>query len=209
MTKKRKYSLLNWGILVLLYLCFLIWHGAFEGPLTPKEIDQYVLKLKALKSDADTATLRTFLEKDNGRPIIMVNSLKMRDQVQADHDNSTDVDATLARYQSHVFSYLIRHGSYPIYVGEAVGKSMAHWGVEGAEEWSRAALVRYRSLRTFMNMIIQEEFHEAHEYKIASIEKTIAYPTNIRLFVGGLGLIVFLVLGIIGLVLQLVINARF
>ena len=50
------------------------------------------------------------------------------------------------------------------------------------ENWSRAALMRYRSRRTLMEIIANQEQGEAHKFKLAAIEKTIAFPIETFLY---------------------------
>ena len=42
MAKQKKLTLLNWAIASILMMLFLIWHGAFEGPLTSTEVELYL-----------------------------------------------------------------------------------------------------------------------------------------------------------------------
>ncbi len=211
MKKLSVLSLTNWGVFTLLYILFLGWHGAFEGPLSPEEIDFYVRKIQEVSPEKDLSFLREALLKDTGKPIVMVNAINMRDRplpIEGETVGNTS-EEVLNTYSKFVIGFLIRRGSYPLYVGTAAGPAASTWGIDNAEEWSSAALVRYRSLRTLLELATNAKFHELHDFKISAIEKTIAYPTQAKLHPGGLPVLVFFILLSIALTAQLVISTRF
>jgi hypothetical protein len=61
-------------------------------------------------------------------------------------------------------------------VGKSVADSLDLLGIEGAEAWSDGVIMRYRSRRTLIDIIGQPEFYARHDFKLAGLEKTIAYP---------------------------------
>ena len=79
MNKRRKISLVSWGIAAVVYLLFSLWHGAFEGPRSEEEIKGYAKKYAELHPDADLVQFRALLENDNGKAVIMVNAIKLYD----------------------------------------------------------------------------------------------------------------------------------
>ncbi len=205
---KKKLTIINWSVVLILYLLFSIWHGAFEGPLTPAEIDVFVDKYQTLNPEKDTKRIRALMESDDGEPKYMVNAIKLYDTPQLINgkkvgDTSAEI---LDTYTQHVFSFLLRHGSYPIYSGNAVFDAVERWGVTNADEWSSGAIVRYRSMRVMMKMSTDSSFRQFHDYKIAAMEKTIAFPTTAMLNLGSLSLIMAFVFIIFGLIAQLIIN---
>ena len=172
MTKQKKLTLVNWSITIVLMLLFLIWHGAFEGPVTSAEIEYFVERYQAQHPEADTTQLRQFLEEDDGKPIVMVNVIKLYGTPIEVNGQSFGVtsEETLSEYTSFVLPYLINRGSYPIYSGNAVLNTMEVWGIENAEEWSSGALMRYRSRRVMMQMVTDPLFDQFHDAKIAAID---------------------------------------
>ena len=207
MTKQKKLTLLNWSITIVLMLLFLIWHGAFEGPVTSAEIEYFVERYQAQHPEADTTQLRQFLEEDDGKPIVMVNVIKLYGTPIEVNGQSFGVtsEETLSEYTSFVLPYLINRGSYPIYSGNAVLNTMEVWGIENAEEWSSGALMRYRSRRVMMQMVTDPLFDQFHDAKIAAIEKTISYPVTTVVSIGNLDLTVGLALLSLALGIQLLI----
>lgn len=207
MTKQKKLTLVNWSITIVLMLLFLIWHGAFEGPVTSAEIEYFVERYQAQHPEADTTQLRQFLEEDDGKPIVMVNVIKLYGTPIEVNGQSFGVtsEETLSEYTSFVLPYLINRGSYPIYSGNAVLNTMEVWGIENAEEWSSGALMRYRSRRVMMQMVTDPLFDQFHDAKIAAIEKTISYPVTTVVSIGNLDLTVGLALLSLALGIQLLI----
>lgn len=208
MSRQKTLTLLNWGLVAILMLLFLIWHGAFEGPVTPDEIEFYVKRYQEQYPDNDTATLRRFLEEDDGKPIVMVNVIKLYDtpiEVKGQNFGSTSQEA-LSEYTSFVLPYLIKRGSYPMYSGDAVLETLEVWGIENAEEWSGGALMRYRSRKVMIEMATEPIFAQFHDAKIAAMEKTFAFPATTVLSTGNLALTVGLALLSLALAMQLLIN---
>ena len=154
MTKQKKLSLLSWSIASILMLLFLFWHGAFEGPLTSDEIEHYKERYHEQHPEADSSNLRRFLEADDGKPIVMVNAIKLYEapiEINGKSFGDSSEEA-LSEYMSFVLPYLIKRGSYPIYNGIAVFDAMEKWGIENAEEWSIGALMHYHSRRVMIEM---------------------------------------------------------
>jgi hypothetical protein len=80
--------------------------------------------------------------------------------------------------------------------------------VDDKGEWSEAVVVRYRNLRTMMELATSQEFNENLAFKHAALEKTIIYPTEKRLMPGGLEYLIFFILLSGGLATQLVLNSK-
>lgn len=210
MQTKKKMSIINWSAFTAIFLLFLLWHGAFEGPLKPNEIDNFIEAFTQKNPDTDTEKLRRFMEEDNGRPVIMVNAIKNYETPIVVNGKSfgTDSAEALAEYTGFVFPYLIKRGSYPLYSGTAAFNALERWGIDNADEWTSGALVRYRSRRVMLEMAADPVFDQFHDAKIAAIEKTFAYPTTTDISMGNLSLTVFFILLSLALGMQLMINRK-
>ena len=117
-----------------------------------------------------------------------------------DADGQTLVDL----YMQHMLPALLSRASHPILVGKAVADSLDLLGIEGAEAWSGGAVMRFRSRRTFTDIIDNPEFYARHQFKLAGLEKTIAYPIEPRIYVGD----VRLLLGLLMLAITALLDAR-
>lgn len=170
---------LIWGIPATLYLLFFAWYTNLGGPLTPEEIAFYMQRVEARDPTPERlALLREFMESDSGDDLYMVNLLDMREvpvrvgEVGPD-ESSADV---MNRYMEHMIPELFSRACHPVIVGPAVAATMDVVGIEGAEDWTMAAIFRYRSRRDLLDIATDPAFQGKHIYKIAALEKTIAYP---------------------------------
>ena len=103
-------------------------------------------------------------------------------------------------YVEHIFPALFARASHPVIAGDAIFTAMDIVGIEGAESWDSAGLVRYRSKRDLLEIASNPAFGEKHDYKVAALEKTIAFPITTRMNLGDPRLILGL-LTIIGVLL--------
>lgn len=210
MKKSTKKSIITWSVLAIVFILFLAWNGAFDKPLSENEIDEYIKKFSELNPDANSERLREYMEADDGKPVIMVNAIKLYDTpqpidgVQA-YETSQEA---LNDYMSFVLPYLLKRGSYPIFSGASLYDSLEVWGIENAEEWTSAALMRYKSRRVMMEMSTDSAFDEFHDSKIAAIEKTVVFPVSSDIHLFDPAIIVGAALIIIGLISQLIIYRK-
>lgn len=192
----------HWGVLALLWLMFIGWYTSFSGPLTPEEIDVYVARMQAAGQPAErVAELRAFLESDTGDDFVMVNAIAL-DPAPVDVPGmapGSSAEAILGRYMDYMWPALLRRACHPVLMGRAAAASLDVFGIEGAERWSQAGLMRYRSRRDMMDVATNPAFREAHAYKVASMEKTIAFPIDPWLQLGDPRLVLLLLLALAGL----------
>ena len=102
----------------------------------------------------------------------------------------------------HMYSQLIKRACHPIFAGYVIHPSMDIVGIEGAEIWDQAALMRYKSRRAFMEVVTHPNMLSKHDFKVAALEKTIAYPVETALYLSDPRLLLALILIILGLFLQ-------
>jgi hypothetical protein len=193
MSKRAK----TWLLAAILYAAFFYWYTDFGGPLSDEEVDAFVSTMEARDTDpALVASLERFFRNDTGRQFLMVNAIDM-------NDNPPDVegaapgenaDQLMDRYLEHMFPELLKRASHPVIVGEAVHTALDTLGIEGAEQWTDAAMFRYRSRRSFMEIIVNPEFSGKHDFKHAALDKTLAYPIETSLYLGDLRLLLGLFL---------------
>ncbi len=173
--------LLLWVVPAFVYLLFTSWYTSFGGPVTEEEIDGYLAAFAAAgRPPESTAVLRGFLEKDDGRQFLMLNLIDLNEQPEPQPDTSLPVTAQayIGHYMEHMYPALFARASHPIFAGLAQHQSMDIVGIEGAEHWEQAALMRYRSRRDLADIVTNPAFSERHDYKVAALEKTIAFPVG-------------------------------
>ncbi len=180
---------LLWGFSGLLYLIFISWYTDFGGPLTEDEIAMYMERLEGDGSVTESASgnnIERFLREDTGRQFFMANFLDLKqnppDVPGAEPGESAE--QLMGRYMAYMWPALLSRASHPIIGGNAINSAMDLEGIEGAEHWDSAALMRYRSRRTLMDIVTDPEMGPSHKYKIAALEKTIAFPIETQINLG-------------------------
>ena len=190
-----------WLILAILYGAFFYWYTSFGGPLTPEEVDRYVaLMERGNWSPEDITVVREFLGADTGDDFVMVNVIEFNDQparIEGAPRGATASDL-MNLYMEHMWPALLARACHPVLVGQAASLALDIWGLDGAERWSEAGLIRYRSRRDLIQIALNPEFAGRHEFKLGAIAKTVAFPIDPWFQLGDPRLVlalVFLVLG--------------
>jgi hypothetical protein len=205
MTSRQKL----WLGSALLYALFLSWYTDFGGPLTEAEIQAFIAKTQDQDlggAPSVRGALLDFLRNDTGGQFLMFNAVDLAknpppmEGAPPDADGQTLIDL----YMEHMIPALLSRASHPVVVGKSVADSLDLLGIEGAESWSDGAIMRYRSRRTLIDIIGNPEFYERHDFKLAGLEKTIAYPIEPRIYLGDLRLL----LGLLILAVTALLDAR-
>ena len=193
-----------WLAPVLLYLIFFSWYTNLKGPLSSEEINHFVDILEANGSTPDRIVeIKRFMEEDDGKHFYMMNLLDLTDNPP--ELPATGLDASAEELMTHYMEYmspaLFSRACHPAFFGRVVADALDLSGIENAESWDQAALYRYRSRRDMIAIATNPKFLERHDYKIASLEKTIASPVKPLFFLGDLrftlGLILFSLVSIV------------
>jgi hypothetical protein len=196
MNKRR----LMWMFSGVLYLLFCAWYTDLGGALTETEIAEISTKLKQNGlSDERIARLQVFLRNDSGRQFLMLNAIDYNENPPdvAGASPGESAPQLMDRYMEHMFRELLLRACHPVIMGPAVFGAVDLVGMEQlgtASEWDMGAFMRYRSRRSFAEIITNPATLERHEFKIAALDKTIAYPVETQLYLGDLRLIVGLLL---------------
>ncbi len=168
-------------LLVVAYIAFWLWYTPLKGPLEPAEVEQYMEFFVDRGSDAESQhRLRHFLESDTGDDFIMFNVIELREppsQIEGVEptDNAQDV---LANYMEYMWPALLRRACHPVLMGTASADALDTWGVEATPKWSQGAAMRYRSRRDMMEITTNPAFQGRHDFKLAAMLKTVAFPTD-------------------------------
>ena len=200
-----------WISLLVIYSSFFIWYTDLGGKLTDDEIEYYANKFEsnALKDGRVLEPrikelLQKFMEEDSGKQFVMVNVIDMSENPTFPDGTVSDEssDVLMNEYMEHMYVELLKRASHPVYFGNAVNGSMDIVGIENAEVWERAILVRYKSRRSFLEIVTHPDMNSKHKYKIAALEKTIAFPVENQFYLGDPRLLLGFILLIIGLLLS-------
>lgn len=211
----------TWLILGAVYIGFFFWYTDMGGKLSQEEIQIFIKKHEqniindGVSPDSEEFQLRIdllkrFMEEDNGKQFIMVNNIEMNknpgDVVGANPGESAD--QLMSRYMEYMWPNLLKRASHPIFMSNAVYQSMDLVGIEGAETWDQAALMRYKSRRTMMEIVTNPNMMNRHGFKIAALQKTIAYPVEPFGFYSDMRLIFGMLIAIVGLSIRLFLTSK-
>ncbi len=186
-----------WLTSALIYLSFFAWYTDMQGPLTDIEVEEFVAALTAAGNDPEEiAMIEQFGREDSGRQFLMVNNVDYNENPPRVEgaEPGEDAEQLMARYMEHMFPALLARASHPAVMGPAVFRTMDLAGIEGAEQWDMNALFRYRSRRTFLEIVTNPAFSGKHDFKAAALDKNIAFPIEPKLYLGDLRLILGLFL---------------
>jgi hypothetical protein len=200
-----------WGAAVLLYGAFSLWYNNWRGPLTPAEVEKYVQRAAA-KADIEPgrlATLRKFLESDDGREFFMVNLIAAYQEPVPMPGTGEKKPAreVLKGYTDHFMPALFRRAGHPAFAGPAAAGYLEVWGVEPNPGWTFSGVIRYRSRRDMIELATAPEFDPAHVYKIAAMAHTLAFPVTPAITVVGPRVWVGLALGLFAALGHLAVSA--
>ena len=196
-----------WLALGVLYVSFTGWYTSWSGALTAEEVDAYLGAMVARGAD-DTERLalwRRFLDTDTGDDFAMWNAIDLRDapgEVEGIPPGGS-AEEMLARYTEPFLGAALARASHPVILGRAASDALDLWGIEGAEDWSQGALVRYRSRRDVIELALHALQSDVHRFKVAAMEKTIAFPLDPWFQAGDPRLLLALVFAVAGLAWQL------
>ena len=193
----------TWLIIAVIYLAVFSWYTSFEGPLTEAEVEHYLELSKTQdpnSSAEDLARIRAFMEEDTGDDFVMINVIHLYNTpLQIDGVAPGDTtDDVLAKYMEYMLPAMLTRASHPVFRGPAVSPAMDIMNAKGMEIWSAGAGVRYRSRRDLLEIGTNPAFVGRHEFKVAAMVKTIAFPVDPFNYLGDPRLVLALLLGLIG-----------
>lgn len=196
-----------WAISASIYAGFFAWYTNLSGPLTEQEVEERLQLMRAKDAAPERiAVVEAFMRSDTGDDLVMINLLDMNEVPPAlpATGPGADADELMDHYMEHMYRELLKRASHPVFFGIAVADAMDIQGIDGGSHWERAGLVRYRSRRDLLEIALDPDFSERHDYKVGALAKTIAYPVEPILHPGDPRLLLALLLTAITAVIHLV-----
>ena len=171
-----------WLVAAAMYAGFRLFYDNWRGRLTPAEIERFLAQAEQQGAGVgnDLATVRTFLEADDGREFVMVNLVRVPDALVTHPDTGAQVPALemMQAYSKAFIPLLIRHGGHPALATRKVGGYIDSWMVDPDPGWSIVGFMRYRSRRDMIKMVVHPGFAAAHRFKPLGIAETFSFPTQ-------------------------------
>jgi len=189
--------------MLLVYAVFFGWYTSLSGPLTADEIAHYMSlfeRSEPAPPPERLEQLRNFMEEDTGDDFVMVNVIHMYDeplQIAGVEPGESSAEV-MAKYMQYMTPALFKRACHPVLYGSAASFALDLMNAEGMQQWTAGAGMRYRSRRDMLEIAANAEFQGAHEFKIAAMKKTIAFPIDPWIQAGDPRLLLALILGLIG-----------
>jgi hypothetical protein len=189
------------GALALIYAIFWVWHGGNGDPIGEAEGEQLLIQMEEAYGvsrddpaiEGEGSFIRNMVDmipRDDGKEFYAVNLERLK---QGDEAEAAD-----QRYASMVMPLIFKRGGYPVFVGRRAGLMLGDYGAEV----DRVAVVRYRSLRDMIDMVLDPAMQAGSGDKFLSLDHTevmIIRPmisfAQMRLIVAA----IFILLGVVGL----------
>lgn len=179
-----------WGVALLAYILFRLWYDNWSGPLKPAEIEAFLSQVAGRFDGTGNSpdVMRAFLEADDGREFVMLNLVKAQMDDVEDPRTGQMVQGfdLLKRYSKRFMPALLRNGGHPGMIGRKVGGYVDAWNTEGDPGWTVFGLMRYRSRRDMMKLVLDPAFMEGHPDKLLGTVATFSFPTQrmLSLYIG-------------------------
>lgn len=187
----------RWLGAAVIYGAFTLWYTDFGGPVSSNEIEQWKQTMSSNGVSQQTIEYyEKFLREDTGRQFLMINNIDMNENPPTvkGADPGESAQQLMGRYMEHMFKQMLARASHPVIIGSAPFTTIDLVGIENAESWDQGALFRYKSRRAFMQIISHPSMGGRHHFKVAALDKTIAYPVEPQLYLGDLRLILGLLI---------------
>ncbi len=178
-------SWLIWMLVPIVYGLFCLWYFNWKGPVSQDEIDEFVDKFAELETNKHTEpnVIRSFLEEDDGKEFVMLNLIqlhegKVSDPVTGEQRKPRELLGSY--FESFLFASMKR-GGHAVLQARTVGGNIDSWNADNNVGFSVTSMMRYRSRRDLVELLIDPAFADSHLYKLAAIDRTISYPTQTML----------------------------
>ena len=186
-----------WGASALIYAIFWVWYVGLKGKLSETEVEQYMQRFEAAGLPADKLeNLHQFLAKDDGREWFMINLLELKSPKR-------ESAKLLQSYSKTFMAGMYKRAGHPFFFANAKAKNIENLHCEQADNWTSTGIVRYRSRRDCAETLLDTFGSEHHGDKLASLEKTFAFPATTSLLMGSPRVLVAMGLALIAALIQI------
>lgn len=186
-----------WSAVALVYAIFWAWYVGLKGKLSQAEVEQYMQRFEASRMPADKLdNLHKFLAKDDGREWFMINLLELKSPKR-------ESAKLLQSYSKTFMAGMFKRGGHPFFIANARAKNIENLHCDQADNWTSTGIVRYRSRRDCAETLLDTFGSDHHADKLASLEKTLAFPATTSLLMGSPRVLVAMGLALIAALTQI------
>ena len=189
-----------WGLAIVAYGVFWAWYVGFGRKVSEHELNRYMVCIEQTElSEESVASYRNFFAKDDGKEFFMVNLLDLKCPKR-------ELSQLLNKYTSVFVGKLMKKAGHPYFFGLAKARNLENLNCEVVDGWTSVALMRYRNRRDLGEMLVATFGQEHHGFKLAALEKTLAFPASGTLNLGSVRLVVGLVVMLIACAAHILIS---
>jgi len=202
-----------YAVLIIIYGSWFAWYGGSGEPVTKAELDAYVTSLSERSSSGPekieeaTTLMHRLAAFDTGNEYLMINLIKYREKAEYPADSAwadeTDAKAADARYTQGVIKELFVRGGLPVLKSTVIGTFLLD---DDWRDWDEVAIVRYRSVKDMLDMIVGMADNGLAVHKFASIEQTHVFPVEPVISLFSIRLLFALVLFFIAVIVRAIIQ---
>lgn len=208
--KVNRFEIVLGAVLSALFLAFFLWQtpSLWRGALTPADIDRYVAELEEhlvqppAEKAAFIARVREWAAEDDGRPVLLVNLMRFREQL-GELPPAIEFDGTPREaneyYERLVAPLALKRGEYPLIGGDTQARSLTR-SDSGLDRLDRVVVMRAPSRRAFIAFMADPAYgptvpfkHAATDVLLIPIDADMVVP-DLRWLVGGLLLTIYLLI---------------
>lgn len=136
-------------IAALLMLTTALWYRIGGSPLTEAEVNSYMQRVDELppitRDFLQGLDVATFMRADDGKPVHVVNLFQL---------NPDSGEQALDRFSRAMLPLWLKKGGYPVF-------SMPVASPSAVQPWEFISVVRYRSRRDFMEVVLDQAYSQA------------------------------------------------
>ena len=195
------------------YVSWFVWYGGIGEPVTEAELSSYITSMKEKASSGPekieeaTQLMRSLADFDTGNEFLMINLIKYREKAAYPKDSAwaseTDARAADARYTQGVVKELFVRGGLPVLKSNVIGTFMID---EDWRNWDEVSIVRYRSVKDMLDMIVGMADNGLAVHKFASIQQTHVFPAEPVISLFSIRLLLALMLFLIAVLVRAVVK---
>lgn len=191
-------SLIIFGTATVLYIIFHLWYYGLGRKISAEQVEQTITAMHNQGlSEVRCQNIRNFLEQDDGKDVVMVNLLDLKQPLKESR-------VKLKQYSEIFLGKLIKRAGHPVAQALAAGGMIEALNIPEDEYWRAAFLVRYRSRTDMAEVIVETIDSPHHNLKLEALEKTFAFPAAPWFILGGPKLIVPLTLALAASLLHII-----
>ena len=151
---------------------FLRWYEGGREPLSDAEIAAFLSKIDVMpephRTFLSSLDLESFMRHDDRKAFYVINLFRLKPTVDLEGlpDTGMSGQAALNRFTRALLPLWLRHAGHPVF-------SMAGIREPAGADWDFVSVVRYRSRRDFMEVVLDDLYQQSLPFRLAATESNL------------------------------------